>query len=169
MDYESEWKSSHVSLFHWCEDANNAAAEEYVKNDAHEFFAAKGFTVGDVSTWRVLTLSEWDYLINKRDLGYAYAAVDGAYGIIIFHDGYSGQTDGLTSIPDGCVFLPGIAKESEGIIRASASYWTATGNLNGRAYSMLMDFYGFEEYNNFGRAFSTYSYQSFVRLVTDCK
>ena len=66
------------------------------------------------NTWRTLTADEWNYLINMRKVKDAtgfgntcvWATVNGVGGLIIFADNYTGATSGLTSIPEGAVFLP---------------------------------------------------------------
>ena len=83
-----------------------------------------GVWMGD--GWRTLTMGctephkklygsgEWDYLINTREVngktGIGHTCVlttiNGVYGLLIFHDDYTGSTTGITAIPDGCVFLP---------------------------------------------------------------
>ena len=65
--------------------------------------------------WRTLTVNEWKYLLNTRKVkgktGFGKTCVwttldNTIKGLIIFPDDYMGETTGLTSIPDGCVFLP---------------------------------------------------------------
>lgn len=73
-----------------------------------------GAAYGDGETWRALSYDEWVYLLNVRKVqgktGYGntclWATVSGSKGLIIFHDGYTGPTSGLTEIPEDCYFLP---------------------------------------------------------------
>ena len=62
-------------------------------------------------TWRTLNKNEWYYLVVTRKVqggaGYnANVTINGVNGIVIFCDDYVGPTDNLTSIPEGCLFLP---------------------------------------------------------------
>lgn len=65
--------------------------------------------------WRTLNSNEVLYLFNTRKVqgktGYGNTCVwatldNGISGLIIFCDDYEGSTTGLTTIPDGCAFLP---------------------------------------------------------------
>ena len=84
--------------------------------------------------WRTLTDSEWIYLIGTRKVNgatntYVWATVDGVGGLIIFHDDYKGATSGLTSIPDGCVFLPAAGNRYVTEVKKVGSYgdyWTSS-------------------------------------------
>ena len=87
--------------------------------------------------WRTLTQPEWSYLLKTRKVngktgeGGSYVKVtldNGIIGYIIFCDDYDGPTTGLTTIPDGCVFLPG-GGERSGTTVGSVGYnfyWTST-------------------------------------------
>ena len=84
--------------------------------------------------WRTLTKDEWEYLLNTRKVNgkTAYLVTtlnNGIKGIIVFHDDYDGPTTGLTSIPDGCVFLPNAGERtgtSVGNVNTNSFYWTST-------------------------------------------
>ena len=102
-----------MSHFKW------SSIDHSVLHDASyggSLFCANSFEVtGDShNDWRTLTYEEWKYLFNTRKVNdetgnnhsYVWATVNNASGLIIFHDDYTGSTTGLTSIPDGCVFLP---------------------------------------------------------------
>ena len=124
------WDPEHISYFFFTktkersytfnyEDGDYAAANDVL------FTNVSGFTVnGATDVWRTLTYDEWYYLLKSRKVnGYtdfgatcAWAQLNnGINGLIIFHDGYTGQTTGLTSIPDGCVFLPAGGYRNGGI------------------------------------------------------
>ena len=128
-----KWNENHVSHFFSSNNADVACAESYSDPTAANgdvFFTNcdattpnSAFTVdGETGVWRTLSgtygSSEWDYLINQRDVnggtGYGHTCVyatvkndDGedVKGLIIFCDDYKGSTTNLTSVPDGCVFL----------------------------------------------------------------
>lgn len=85
---------------------------------------------GSNATWRTLTQAEWEYILNTRHVidneggqHHSWSGVLYQYdtennrsrvGIVIYPDGYSGQSltsssnpvATITSIPSGCVFLP---------------------------------------------------------------
>lgn len=132
-----------LDLFGWSTYATDFGIS--TSNDARDYNGAfidwgKAF---DTKLWRTLSIDEWDYLINERTvndgtgLGYswAWASVEGVYGIILFHDGYYGITEGLDTIPNDCVFLPaaGLRSVSDGDTRTqteyepgTVSYWSAS-------------------------------------------
>ena len=107
--------AGHQSSFFWSNTAAYARGSEWNLDtnapiafftNADEVTANAGFTAnGQTGLWRTLSKDEWDYLI-KRENGIGEATINGVKGVIIFPDEYAGQTDGLTSIPEGCVFLP---------------------------------------------------------------
>ena len=118
---------NHVSSFYWTNSANLATGSGWSldPNGSSAFFtnadentANPNFTAnGQKGLWRTLSKDEWNYLIN-RDNGIGKASIDNVTGIIIFCDGYTGPTDGLTSIPEGCVFLP--------VNESLVWYWSST-------------------------------------------
>lgn len=122
--------------FFWASSASKATASSYNSswNGETSFFADNG---GAIPGWRVLTRDEWRYLLNVREVnggtGYGYTCVsdtiNGVFGLIIFRDGYRKNTTGLTSIPEGCVFLPAAGCRSDGIIEDAdfyGGYWSST-------------------------------------------
>jgi len=101
------------------------------------------------SGWRTLTADEWDYLLNRREVngrrgaGYAYNAVeiDGQYGLIVYPDNYSLQSDTVGTIPDSCVFLPGAGSRMGSNLYYQNEkwgfYWTATSMGDGQAQRLF--------------------------------
>ena len=126
--------AGHQSSFFWSNTAAYARGSEWNLDtnapiafftNADEVTANAGFTAnGQTGLWRTLSKDEWDYLI-KRENGIGEATINGVKGVIIFPDEYAGQTDGLTSIPEGCVFLP--AGEDDDVI---SLYWSSTPRLD---------------------------------------
>ena len=148
--YTTEWNSSHVDRFYWsktasgayaksCEDDGLTNGDIFFTND--QFFQVSGNEAG---TWRTLTKDEWDYLLKTRKVGgktgyLRTTLTDGTSGLIIFPDNYTGATTGLTSIPDGAVFLPaagGRHEESVYDYGKYSNYWTSTPYLNGKVVYM---------------------------------
>ena len=124
--FASVWNASHVSHFFWREDAEAAYDGSYdgtVPADDTFFTEKTGFTAnGQTDTWRTLSVDEWLYLIDNNEM--LWTTVNGVEGLIFFCDGYSGAKTGLTSIPEGCVFLPGSGVRYDlGITTGNASYW----------------------------------------------
>lgn len=64
-----------------------------------------GKAFGDDSSWRTLTKDEWIYLDNNQKIRES-GTIHGVEGFIIFYDDYVGDKEGLTYIPEGCVFIP---------------------------------------------------------------
>lgn len=131
--------SDHQSSFFWSNKAEYARGSEWILDynapiafftNADEVTANPGFTAnGQTGLWRTLSKDEWNYLI-QRDKGIGEATINGVKGVIIFHDEYDGKTDGLTSIPEGCVFLPA-SDRGEGIM---GFYWSSTPKLESPYY-----------------------------------
>ena len=136
-----DWKSGHVSHFFWSKDASVAYAESYndpsASTDDVFFTNASDFQVNGETGWRTLSKDEWNYLINTRivngNTGYGstcvWATVEDVSGLIIFHDGYNGATSELTSIPDGCVFLPAAGHRENAKVYSVGTigfYWSNT-------------------------------------------
>lgn len=130
--------AGHQSSFFWSNKAEYARGTEWNLDinapmafftNADEVTATPGFTAnGQTGLWRTLSKDEWSYLINRKN-GIGEATISGVKGVIIFHDDYDGQTDGLTSIPEGCVFLP--AGRDGGV---TALYWSSTSMLETSSY-----------------------------------
>lgn len=130
--------AGHQSPFFWSNTAEYARGTEWNLDfnapmsfftNADEVTADQGFTAnGQTGLWRTLSKDEWSYLINRNN-GIGEATINGVKGVIIFPDEYDGQTDGLTSIPEGCVFLP--AGRDGGV---TALYWSSTSMLETSSY-----------------------------------
>ncbi len=119
--------SGHHSSFYWSNSADLARGSEWSLDpngsitfftNADENTASPDFIAnGETGIWRTLSKDEWDYLISREN-GIGKATIDGVNGMIIFYDGYSGLTEGLTSVPEGCVFLPASGE--------NVRYWSST-------------------------------------------
>ena len=130
--------AGHQSSFFWSNTAEYARGTEWNLDfnapmsfftNADEVTADQGFTAnGQTGLWRTLSKDEWSYLINRNN-GIGEATINGVKGVIIFPDEYDGQTDGLTSIPEGCVFLP--AGRDGGV---TVLYWSSTSMLETSSY-----------------------------------
>ena len=139
--YYHDWVPNHVSHFYWSNTESVAYAESYndpsASTDDVFFTNASDFQVNGETGWRTLSKDEWNYLINTRivngNTGYGstcvWTTVEDVSGLIIFHDGYNGATSELTSIPDGCVFLPAAGgRECTEVVGVGTmgSYWSNT-------------------------------------------
>ena len=121
-------------------------------------------------TWRTLTASEWDYVINSRSgISFALAKVNGVPGFIIVPDGWSSSIYTLnntnratvsfsanvitlaqwTTLENaGCVFLPAAGIRdgySPTNVGSDGYYWSATSHSGDGAY--YMSFSGWVEGN----------------------
>ena len=121
-------------------------------------------------TWRTLTASEWDYVINSRSgISFALAKVNGVPGFIIVPDGWSSSIYTLnntnratvsfsanvitlaqwTTLENaGCVFLPAAGIRdgySPTNVGSDGYYWSATSHSGDGAY--YMSFSGWIEGN----------------------
>ena len=135
-----------------------------------------GNVFGGGSIWRTLTISEWDYLINTRKIKgetsygktcvFVTLASPAVSGLIVFPDGYAGTTEAaeLTTIPEGCVFLPAAGYRGTDYVAGGGiygSYWSSTASNTVNACSI--NFYDGEACTVNDRRF----YGESVRLVTD--
>ncbi len=164
--------SGHKSTFYWSNKEEYSRGSEWNLDvnapiafftNADEVTANLSFTAnGQTGLWRTLSKDEWTYLI-KRDNGIGEATIGGVKGVMIFPDEYSGQTNGLTSIPEGCVFLPA----SESPLGHVGLYWSSTPDMEFSIYpsaSCLRYEYGAWPPSVVCEAMLE---QYFVRLVTD--
>lgn len=119
-----KWVQEHISHFFWSKDASKAYAESYDDPGASyedifftnstETAAKNDFSVivreeARTGIWRTLSKNEWKYLIEHNGcVSVTIKDSEGknVVGSIIFCDEYQGPKTGLTSIPEGCVFLP---------------------------------------------------------------
>ena len=120
-DINKVWNPAHVTHFYFCTDAANAYAKEYFDPWAFStsvddilFTNATATTPnpnlvisGDKGLWRCLSVDEWLYLINIRQInggtGLGYTCdfamiggeepygIGGTYGMVIYDDGYDGS------------------------------------------------------------------------------
>lgn len=138
-----------VDLFSWSTDAANNNWGLYMKTAStadytYGNFKEWGENIGDGSTWYTLKDEEWKYLITEREVkgetGYGktciWAAVNGANGLIVFHDDYTGETSNLDYIPNGCLFLPAAGNRTGTSSGAGnySTYWASDAFSAERAY-----------------------------------
>ena len=100
-------------------------------------WGANPIYAGDAATpttgWRTLSIAEWKYLLSERTMvngkpRYAYIT-SGHTGLIIFPDNYSGEVPtSLTTIPEGCVFLPKVGDFQGSSWYDGSYYWSSTPN-----------------------------------------
>ena len=105
-------------------------------------------SAGEGKTWHMLSKAEWDYLINTRSVngstGFGHTCMwatltNGVAGLIIFPDGYTGASEGLSSIPAGAAFLPAIGYREGSEVKDVGTvgrYWTSSPNESETAYRM---------------------------------
>lgn len=179
----SDWNSNHVSHFYWSNDASKAYAEDYSDPAASQndvFFTNATYTTpnssftvnGETGMWRTLSKDEWNYLTTNNSV---WATINGINGLIIFYDGYTGSKTGLTTVPNGCVFLPaaGYRNGYSGMISDAGSTGAYSSSIAGFvdgdstpcAYDMMFG----EAYTNPQTLNYRVRYGSSVRLVMDCE
>ena len=118
---------------------SNNVSPDYLSVDAGSDWGANAISNGGnlPKLWRTLTKDEWTYLVDTRKIngetgyGHTYidATVNDVFGVIIFHDDYDGSTTGLTSIPEGCLFLPAAGERyGKGAqeVGMSGTYWSSS-------------------------------------------
>ncbi len=100
------------------------------------------------TTWRTLSNAEWDYLLNTRIVkgGTKYGNTcvwatlnNDVKGLIIFPDDYTGDTENLDYIPDGCVFLPAAgSRGGTNVLNGGLMglYWSSSSETNIYAYHL---------------------------------
>ena len=153
-----------VDMFGWSTGSTNFGISKSKEASAYSGdFVDWGVALGNgngvtlTNTWRTLTKDEWSYLVRTRKVngktGYGEtcvkATIDGIKGLIIFHDSYTGEISGLTSIPEGCVFLPAAGRRY-GIddfygVGNYTFYWSATPDGTGNTSQV---FYFYTETDN---------------------
>ncbi len=94
-----------IDLFGWSTDnsatlwgvSTSTADADYIGN-----FVDWGKNIGDGTTWRTLTMNEWDYLCHTRtnaDQLYGFATVDETIGLVLLPDAWT--------LPSGITFNAG--------------------------------------------------------------
>lgn len=157
---------------------SNNVSPDYLSVDAGSDWGANAISNGGnlPKLWRTLTKDEWTYLVDTRKIngetgyGHTYieATVNEVFGVIIFHDDYDGSTTGLTSIPEGCLFLPA-AGERYGTgaqaVGMNGNYWSSSPtDYTGTATLLsFMGMHGF--FGGLGSAITGRYYGFSVRLV----
>ena len=99
-----------IDLFAWSTDTDPSTAWGVTLEDNNDLFAGNfvdwGIAVGDSSTWRTLTSSEWEYLIASRKNAkqlIGVGAVNGNNGLILLPDNWVA--------PEGITFKSGYSSE----------------------------------------------------------
>ena len=119
-DFLGLFDPDHCDLFTWSCAASNWGIDTTSNNWMHYYddfmdWGTNPTLIADLGNgWRTLSVDEWDYLLNRRQVnGYAgeghswiAARINGQYGLIIYPDNYTQQVATLGIIPDSCVFLP---------------------------------------------------------------
>lgn len=136
---DKQTKGAKVDLFGWsCGSKGNnfGITTSGEGNTYNSGLIEWGKNIGDGKTWRTPSLEELEYLINTRKINgktglgntFVYATVNSVNGIIIFCDGYTGNTENLSSIPEGCLFLPAGGYRGGSYVFSSKEglYWTST-------------------------------------------
>ena len=148
--------TSHISHFFWSKDPavscqaiysdSEASADDVLFTNSTVTAANPDFTAGELKGfWRALSNAEWNYLINTRvvngGIGKGHTCVKTTInerpGLIIFCDGYTGATENLTSIPEGCAFLPICGYRRDESIQSANMYgycWSSTSSSGTQAY-----------------------------------
>ena len=149
-DFAKSWNENHISHFMWSADKNMAISTlgTITGSENDIFFTNKAdFAVNGQTGWRTLSNDEWNFLINLRrvngESGYGHtcimATVNDVDGLIIFPDGYDGSVEGLSSIPEGCAFLPNAGDRMRTLVRNAGyfgKYWLSTPNASSLAYGI---------------------------------
>ena len=146
----------HISHFFWSKDPavscqaiysdSEASADDVLFTNSTVTAANPDFTAGELKGfWRALSNAEWNYLINTRVVnggtGEGHTCVKTTInerpGLIIFCDGYTGAMENLTSIPEGCAFLPICGYRQDEPIQGANIYgycWSSTSSSGTQAY-----------------------------------
>ena len=157
---------------------SNNVSPDYLSVDAGSDWGANAISNGGnlPKLWRTLTKDEWTYLVDTRKIngetgyGHTYieATVNEVFGVIIFHDDYNGSTTGLTSIPEGCLFLPAAGERYWTGVQAvgmSGNYWSSSPTDN-TGTATLLSFMGMHGFlGGLGSAITGRYYGFSVRLV----
>lgn len=197
-DYSS-WSTSHVSYFFWSNTANVAYANSYSDSAAAAddiIFTNETLTtanpdfsvlVGDKAqkgVWRTLSIAEWNYLIYTRQVNgktglgntCVFTTISSIKGYILFPDDYTGATTGLTSIPEGCVFLPAAGRRfnngTMGDVNSAIRYFGSNGlgkNSQGMSASAIYGGSGYLRILQVSDTGNLRTHGHCIRLVTDCK
>lgn len=178
-----------LDLFGWstastCYGISTSKDNNTYKGDFVDWGTALGSNI-----WRTLSIEEWEYLIGSRILkgetesGYGktcvLATINGASGLIVFCDDYTGEKKDLSTIPEGCVFLPaagnrGLNSDTESQTKYENHgyiiYWSATPDYEASrlAYNFQLEPNPYDEYYYYS-ARSTRNFGYAVRLVADCE
>lgn len=86
--YNTSYNAAHVSRFFWSNSSSNASNSTISATPSGVHFTLQsGFKANGETGWRVMTATEWGYLINNHTC--AAGKVNGIAGLIILCDGFS--------------------------------------------------------------------------------
>lgn len=175
--------TNHWGLFGWSGNGATAAWGMSTSTNSTDYsgtFEDWGKAMDETgNTWRTLKLSEWEYLLTTREVngntGFGHTCVwmklsNNVEGLIIFPDGYTGETTNLKEIPDGAVFLPAAGWSSTGTITAhqTGGYYRSSelrdNSPTNTKYLRFNSTNVFIENASWNPLYHKYS----VRLVRDC-
>lgn len=210
-DFPRTWDSNHVGHLAWVNDEAKAVSDTWDKswavdcgslftNDPDNPGAPNPYfrVSGARGKYRTLTEAEWNYLLNERIVnggigkGYSYQAIfdesiggTNVYGIIIFPDGFTGQSNWKTVYTTwdainaaGIVFLPaaGFREGTEmyvnpgSVIEDYGYYWTSSlydkSSAASRAKDLCFDVNP-ETVNKLSLKYASASDAHSIRLVAD--
>lgn len=176
-DYATAYDDKLISLFCWgySEESVNPASKAQ-----NSTFVDWGTQVGDGSTWRTLTDSEWHYLFSDDEARKGrhkagVTVVGNANCLAIYPDDYSGDMDKSEYDPEeyeaataaGVVFLPCAYSRKGTEVRGNGKetgYWSSTFDTEEKMANYLyFSSTGVSRYSDSGQPFNGNS----VRLVTD--
>lgn len=128
---------------------NTAIYAPFMEETNYDWGIYNAISNGDsahAGLWRTLTSAEWSYLLGypsdgrivngHSGAGYCYniLKVNSIWGLLIYPDGFTGQSDhslssNLAEVPEGCAFLP-MAGRRNGttiyVVNEWGYYWTST-------------------------------------------
>ena len=112
-DFNENYNTNHVSHFTWSSTVANAVGKS---NSGNYLFCDENHKVsvdGSDKIYYALSIEEWDYLLNTREMRsvgirYSFATLGGKQGLIIYPDEYSGRALDyeVTNLPENVIFLP---------------------------------------------------------------
>ena len=95
-----------IDLFGWGTGNNPTEVYAYMKTFVD--WGRNVIGISSVNTWRTLTISEWEYILERRagaEKKVGVGTVNGIHGLILLPDQWS--------LPVGCTFVPGYESDLE--------------------------------------------------------
>ena len=181
-----------IDLFGWSTDNSATPWGVSTSTDNPDYtgnFVDWGKNIGDGTTWRTLTMNEWDYLCHTRtnaDQLYGFATVDTTMGLVLlpdawtlpsgitFNAGSGAYANNIYTLEQwavmesaGAVFLPAAGMRtgtSVDFVQSNGHYWSSTMT----EYTTSAYKYSFTLHNTGGSVDRSYRRASgSVRLVQD--